>query len=279
MNGRGASIVYGSDLAVSALGIEPEGVPWPREATRCACCGKPVLPGDLAVRDKDRFGQQFTDGPSLACKGSGAVCGSCSAVMNAKPLRALQHAVVTAKAAYPIRKDVHRSWFLLTPPEPPYVVVVSDTKQAHLVWRTPVTMDNNLVVVRLGARLLRIRRWVLDQALRDCQLVADAVNAARVAGDAQGGRKRAEVEGLRHPFVALARDFDEPAHGVLRREVASEDERSPESGVGRAVARLKRLGPGELWALATLAKRNIEQPEKPAPISLEAVPEEEEAEA
>ena len=270
-------IVYGSDLAVSALGIQPEGVPWSREPTRCACCGKPVLPGDLAVRDKDRFGPQFTDGPYLACKGSGAVCGACSAVMNAKPLRALQRAVVTANAVYPIGRDAHRTWLLLQPPEPPYVAVVSDTKQAHLVWRTPVTMDNNLVVVRLGSRLLRIRRWLLEQAISDCQLVADAVNAARDAGDGQGRRKKAAVAGLRHPFVALSRELSEQAHGILRREVACEDERSPGSDVGKAVARLKRLGPGELWGLATLAKREVEAPERPEPISLNTVPQEDEA--
>lgn len=262
-----STVLYASDLAVSALGLKPEGAPWAREATHCACCGRPILPGDKAVRDSDRFGPSFTDGPSLACKGSGAVCGACSTIMNAAPLRALQCAVITEREAYPIGKDVNRSWFLLEPPEPPYVVVVSDTNQAHLVWRTPVTVDNNLVVVRLGARLMRIRRAILEQAVKDCLTAANAVNERRESSAAKG-RKATVIEGLRHPFVRLSRELDDARHGVLRHEVAAAAESEPESAVGSAVRRLLALGTGELWALATLVKRKPAEPERPEPIRL-----------
>lgn len=260
-----AGVVYSSDLAVQALKLPLDGAPWPKADTRCACCGKPILKGDLAVRDKDRFGQSFTDGPFLAARGSGAVCGACSAIMNAKPLMALQHAVITADGAYSIRKDIHRAWFLLTPPAPPYVAVVSDTKQAHLIWKTPPTLDNNLMIVRLGQRLLRIRRPVLMQALHDCQLAADALNA--LATEKTRGRP---AEGLRHPFVYLGRELDDPRHGLIRSDLERAPAAAPGTPVGQALQRLRQLTIGELWALATLAKRKVEEPTQPDPIDLNA---------
>lgn len=279
--------VYQSDIAIQGAKLELDGAPWKSEATGCACCGKPILPGDIAVRDKDRFGASFTDGPSLARRGSGAVCGACSALMNAKPLMALQHVVITRDAVYPIRKDIHRAWFLLTPPEPPYVAVVSDTKQAHLIWRTPPTLDNRLMIVRLGGRILRIRRPILERALVDCQIAADALNATRsglgaVAEPATGApigaggkvkakaKSRKPEEGLRHPFMRLGREFDDPRQGVIRRELLVSPLAAPGTPVAAAIGRLLALGPGELWALATLAKRKVEAPEKPAPLELNA---------
>ena len=256
--------IYSSDIAVSGAGLKPDGVPWVAAPTRCACCGKPVLTGDLAVRDKDRMGKQFTDGPSLAARGSGAVCGSCCALMNAVPLMALQNVVVTRDAAYPIRRDAHRAWFLLTPPKPPYVAVVNDTKQSHLIWRTPPTLDNDLVIVRLGARLMRIRRPVLMQAVADCQLTADAYN--ELAGTLNGSRR---IEGLRHAFLSLSRDMDNPLQGILRPLLAM-SEAAKSGPAAEAIRRLQSLSPGELWALATLAKRTVETPEKPDPIDLSA---------
>lgn len=257
------AIVYSSDIAVTALKLKLDGVPWTKQDTQCACCGKPIATGDMAVRDKDRFGQKFTDGPSLAARGSGAVCGACSSIMNAAPMRATQHAVITTEGAYSIRKDIHRAWFLLTPPNPPYVAVVSDTKLAHLIWKTPPTLDNNLVIVRLGQRLMRIRRPVLMQAIKDCQLAADALNA--MVAEKKRGRP---AESLRHPFVYLGRELDDPRHGVIRSDLERSPLAAPGTPEGEALRRLRQLTTGELWALSTLSKRQVEVPIKPDPIAL-----------
>lgn len=257
-------MIYPSDIAIEGARLQPDGVPWTGPATKCACCGKPVLPGDIAVRDKDRFGQSFMDGPSLAAKGSGAVCGACSAIMNAKPLIKLQSVVVCKDGAYSIGKDVNRAWFLLTPPEPPWVAVVSDTTQAHLIWRTPVTVDNELMIVRLGARLLRIRRQRLWQAIEDCQVAANALIVQR---EASGKRSASDAVGdLRHPFVALGREFDRPGQGILRPDFVKAASCSED--LAAVMRRLNDLSPGELWALATLVKRKVEEPVKPEPIEI-----------
>jgi CRISPR type IV-associated protein Csf1 len=257
-------MIYPSDIAIEGARLQPDGVPWAGSATKCACCGKAVLPGDIAVRDKDRFGPNFMDGPSLAAKGSGAVCGACSAIMNAKPLIKLQSVVVSRDGAYSISKDVNRAWFLLTPPEPPWVAVVSDTTQAHLIWRTPVTVDNELMIVRMGARLLRIRRQRLLQAIDDCQVAANALVSQRAAS---GKRSASDASAdLRHPFVALGREFDRPGQGVLRPDFIKASLGSPE--LLAVKRRLNELSPGELWALATLVKRKVEEPVKPEPIEI-----------
>lgn len=262
------SMIYASDLVVQGTGLELDGVPWSGAPTKCACCGKPILPGDIAVRDKHRFKQSFMDGPSLAVRGSGAVCGACSALMNAKPLIGMQCNVITKEGAFSIRKDVNRSWFLLTPPEPPWVAVVSDVKQCHMIWRTPVTVDNNLMIVRFGARIFRIRRQRLLQAIDDCAVAVQALEARQVRELGAKKKSAGDVNGaLRHPFVALHRDMDDPAVGQVRNDVLSllRDD-SCDSKVRSAITALYDLTPGEIWALATLVKRKVEDPQRPDPI-------------
>lgn len=263
-------MIYASDLAVRGTRLKLDGVPWSGPATKCACCGKPVLPGDIAVRDKHRFGQSFMDGPALAARGSGAVCGACSALMSAKPLITLQCHVITEDGAFSLKKDVHRAWFLLTPPEPPWVAVVSDTKQCHMIWRTPVTVDNNLMIIRFGARLFRIRRQRLIKAIDDCAIAVSALEARQIRD--HGARKKSasdEIGNLKHPFIALSRDMDRTSVGVLRPDVlALVDDEQCDGELRAAINRLYDLTSGEIWALATLVKRKVEEPEHPDPIHL-----------
>lgn len=261
--------IFASDIAVQAVKLNLDGIPWSGPTTHCACCARPVLPGDIAVRDKDRFRQSFTDGPSLADRGSGAVCGACSAVMNAGPMSKLQCHVITRNGAFPIGKDVNRAWFLMTPPEPPWVAVISQTTLSHLIWRTPVTIDNNLMIVRLGPRLLRIRRNLLLQGIADCQVVAEALSAAAVVQDGTKQRRAADSYGpLRHPFASLNRDVDDPDFGRIRADAYAllVDPHSP-TGLKQSIERLHQLGMGELWALATLVKRRVEVPTEPEPLN------------
>ena len=233
-----------TQLALEALGGARVGTPW-RIATRCACCGAPIAEGDLAVPTS--FGNNFTDDLSLATR-SGVVCGACAPFLTIGPMRALQKVVVTRDGAYPLAKDVHRAWFFLTPPEPPYVAVVSDSMLQHLVWRTPVTLSNDLQIVRLGQRLLTIRRPVLLAAL-------DWAREAMLATLEPG--QPAPENFARHPYVSLDREMTGTAHARIRNDVAAAPRAAP------WLAKLRELTPGETWALATLAKRAGVTPEQP----------------
>jgi len=228
-----------SALAVQALGMQPQGVPSPREGI-CAMCAAPIAVGDLFVRTE--YGQNFTDDASLAARGSGMLCGHCATAKTVGSMRLMQKAVFTREGAYPLAKDIHRAWFLLTPPEPPFVAVVSNSMQQHLVWRTPVSWSKDLFHVRFGGHLFKIRRPVLLEALDACaKFMSSQPENAGKTGDAI----------RKHPYVLLSRDAEELTHGVLR------------SDLGPTPAILHRLTPGEVWALATLAKAKTPSPEKP----------------
>lgn len=242
-------MISASHLARRALGLDPVGFAHESDPTRCALCRQPINPGDLA--GPVEFSAAFTDWASVG--DTGRACGDCNATTPQPILRNLQRVVITANGLYPIGTDDNRAWFLLTPPEPPFAAVVSTrsaTAAFHLHWKAPVTIDRQFISVQVDDQALHIRHPVLLAALAACQRVADGLQAIRPES-----RRR---ESLRHPFVALDRSTGEPAHGVLHPDVAT---LGPEHDAD--VSLLRRLWPGELWALATLAKANAPTPTRP----------------
>lgn len=248
-------IVYASELAAHALRLRPEGETHTAGKTACAMCGRPIPNGDRSSRLTPS--KSFTDWLSLTP--SGHICGWCASTSQQVNMRALQRAVITRDGVYPIGKDDHRAWFFLTPPEPPYAVVVSTgaaTAAFHLHWRTPVTLSNELVLVRVHDVVSTIRRGVLMKALGQCEELAAIEEAAAPP-------KRRTVQAgppRRHAFISLSRDLENPNHGKLR-ESAVKAARA--AGRDDLLLAMSQLTPGELWALATLAKANAPNPTKP----------------
>lgn len=244
--------LYTSEIAAQALRLEPQGTPHVGAATCCAMCARPILPGDLSVKFKPSH--TFTDWLNLTP--SDHLCGWCEVTTIQANMRPLQRGVITPDGVYPIGKDDNRAWFLLTPPQPPYAVVVSNrsaTSTFHLHWRTPVTLSNELVLVRVDDQVLRIRRKLLLGALAACQEVATLMHAHRAAT-----KKNAGTGAARHPFSSLDRSLSDSRHGRLR-----DDALAAAAGRTDLLEPLHRLGQGELWALATLAKANPPTPTKP----------------
>lgn len=238
-----------SRLARQALGLAPAGFAHEGEATHCALCRGAIAPGEPSAPVE--FSNAFTDWASVG--DTGRACGDCEATTPQPVLRNLQRVVITERGLYPIGTDDHRAWFLLTPPDPPFAVVVSTrsaTAAFHLHWKAPVTLDRNLIVVQLDDQALYIRHPILLLALEACRRVANGLQAARPES-----RRR---ERLNHPFVVLDRSVSEPAHGALHPDVAL---LGPEHADDLRL--LRRLWPGELWALATLAKANPPTPTQP----------------
>lgn len=174
-------------------------------------------------------------------------------------MRELQRAVITTLGIYSISTDDARAWFLLTPPEPPFVAVLqtrSPTSTFHLHWRTPVTIDKALLHIRVDDRLLQIRTETLYKAVEDCQIVADAMQALRPAA------KKRDV--LHHPFLFLDRALTDSSHGNLHHDAnALLEDPSTSKNIINALGRLQQLTTGELWGLATLAKAKLPLPTKP----------------
>lgn len=242
-----------SRLARQALSLDPVGYAHEGEATHCSLCRQPIAPGDIA--GPVEFSAAFTDWASVG--DTGRACGDCNATTPQPVLRNLQRSVITAQGIYPIGTDDHRAWFLLTPPEPPFCAVVSTrsaTAAFHLHWKAPVTIDRNFIAVQLDDQGIYIRHPVLLNALDACIRLGDALQALRPES-----RRR---ESLRHPFIALDRSASDPSHGALHPDVI---QLGPEHGDDLQL--LRRLWPGELWALATLAKANAPTPTQPALIT------------
>jgi len=227
-----------SKLACQALNLAPLGSAT-SHPDRCALCGGPIAAGDAIEPWKP--GPNFLDHPSTgaACTlepfDGHHACGECARMATKPVMEALGYACITADAAYPLATDVQRSWLLTEPPEPPFVVVIRTAQLQHLVWRAPVTLSRELIRACIGGHTVPIRRPLVWEALEriDTHL---------------GGR---------HPFIRLDRNGDHPAHGRLRTDL------DPAS-----VRWFRRLGPGELWALSVLAKRNPPTPTRGEPIAV-----------
>jgi len=216
----------------------------------CALCGVAILAGDIAR--EAGFTYNFTDYAALAAR-TNIACGACARMMTRTVMRRLQKVVVSKEGVYPLTKDAYRAWFFLTPPALPYVAVVGTTQLQHLIWRTPVTLDDRIQIVRVGSRLLRIRRCLLRQGLEAARRIADALGAAAPT-------RRPPLR-LRHPFSRLDRELASLAHGRFRPETAALCQE-----YAADIAELSSLGTGELWAMACLAKRYAPVPRRPPPV-------------
>lgn len=168
-------------------------------------------------------------------------CGWCASLLPKTVMHKTQVGVFGAFGALGLGKDVERAWLLLTPPKPPFVAVVADATLQHLVWKTPVTRSSDLLIIRLGHRILTINRPLL----LDLRSVLTAI------------RREHDIA----PFLRLDREVKDLSHGALNpllAEVVSHETRQ----------QLYAAGPGELWALATLVKKKPPTPVRPEPITL-----------
>lgn len=222
-----------SSIAAAALGLTPAGRPWGGAAGTllCALERRPLEPGEPCLPFKP--GPNFLDSTAIA--DSSVVSGAAALFMGKAVMLKTQRAVFSPEGAFSLATDAARAWFFLTPPKPPYVAVIADSMLQHLIWRAPVNLSQDLIRFRHGHKLLTVRRPRLIEAM----------NALRALGEPA--------------FVALDREGKHPGHGVLRNSCPPELARD-----------LADLTPGELLALATLAKKNTVTPERPEPIQLTA---------
>jgi CRISPR type IV-associated protein Csf1 len=248
-------MIYPSELAAQALQIAPTGTPHAAPPCACAMCARAIGSGDLSARLV--LTRTFTDFSSLVP--SDFVCGFCEATTHQDIMRELQRSVITAQGVYNLNKDESRAWFWLTPPEPPYVVVINHSVMGafHYFWRTPVTLDSNLIQVNVDGTVYRVRRQRVLQALEHGRaLIERAPVLARKKG------------ALKSPFQTLMREAGrKPSerHGWLAPDchtlAAMFDD------CREAVAFLTALTPGELFALTPLLKQNPSAPVRPELLS------------
>lgn len=229
-----------SRLVAQGLGLDPLGVP-ARSEGRCAYCATRIAPGDIA--GPFRPGSSFCDGWEVGAPGSPVACGHCLAIGERRVLSHLGAFVASAAGVFPVLRNEHRAWLLTEGPEPPFVAAIGTSKSQHLAWRTPVSLCRERFLVRVGTRVLPVRRARLEEARERIE------------------RERPEAARGPWPFLALDRALTGAHHGALREDTPG------------ALARwiTARLGAGEIWALGLCLRRPVVVPERPEPLSIRAL--------
>lgn len=242
------------EMVCRALDLEPYTEEIAAEDTRCSFCGVPIAKGDYCkTKALQALGaDSFTSDASLACR-TNVACKWCPPCMTKEVLQKLPNTVVTKAGLFAIGKDENREWFFRTPPAPPFAAFFVTAKMAHVAWRTPLTLDKNLITVRLNDQLLTIRHDRLMQGIEDCKRAGELLAEAGAQKIESAGKKHKKVIFVRnHPFVSLDREIHSTTHGqLLPQFVALAGENSEAATIAN---RLSTLSKGELFALATLAK-------------------------
>lgn len=225
-----------SELTCRAFGIKPEGNP-ATESAYCMWCGDHIEIGEKIAKFTPQ--PSFMDGPSLARHGKpGYLCGWCVPLATKTGLGRTQQALVTLDGAYSIGKSVCKRWVLEHTPEPPFVMVSSDTKSQHMIWRTPVTRSKDLIYFRLGGRLFRLRMQRVRAAVKSIQALTKKINAT-----------------VKKPVLSLFASLDtgiaDPEFGKFKESALAHMDREMEE-------EFFALNPGEIWAVSMLSRTNLE---------------------
>lgn len=172
-------MITAPQIALTAIGLAPEGsrtCAADGAGVPCSVCGAPIHAGDPV--DPLSFPASFTNRASLAVPGGAWRCGACTAIMSRGIFQlGAANVLIHASGIYPILKREHRAWAFLEPPEPPFAICLQDAKQQHVVWRAPVTLSRDFLMLRLGEKVFRLRR----QHLLDAREEAIRLNSLRTA--------------------------------------------------------------------------------------------------
>lgn len=169
-----------SQLACRGVGIKPA-----KDLTKhagdkvpCMMCGAPIAKGD-PVDTAPKFGANFVDWPSMAAPTSEVICWGCHEVkkVDRGMLQAGAKAVYTANAAFKAHSREEQAYHLYNPPAEPFIFVQGIATSEHIVWKTPVALDQDRFPVRVGTHLLTINRKPVLAALEIWKAAVTAVQA------------------------------------------------------------------------------------------------------
>lgn len=252
-----------SELICQWMKIAPVGVPHKGEVTRCCYCGRVINPKDLCT--PRALGNNFMDHESLAA-GTNISCGFCAPLCAKGFLSKVGGAVICEEGALSILSDPNRAWFLLTPPQPPFVVFArSIANSQHLAWKAAVTLDLEAMQVQFGPHNLVIRHSVLLQALQVCTGLGQIMTQEYPA-------KNGEFS-WSHPFNRINRMLNDMGSKqvearTLRFSPVALGLAAKDRGFADGLEFLKNITDGELWALMSLVGDKAEKAAKPRPINL-----------
>ena len=186
----------------------------------CQLCAAPLHGHGVAWK----VPTNFTDGFDLGAPASSTLCADCATLVAAGDstissrtiLGKLARFVANEEGAWKFSANTARAWLFHSPPATPFLACISQQKSQHLIWRTPPTLDPDLIVIRLGSKLMNIRRRAV-------------LEAAEL------------LDGKPFPYVALDRDLQDGEHGRLKADLEP-----------TIRSTLQTLTPHETWAMSCL---------------------------
>lgn len=243
-----------TELVLAATGLKPEGSDVCDErhtGMSCAVCGVSLRAGDPV--DDLVLPPSFTNHNALAHPGNPWRCGACTAVMTRSIFQMGASSVLICRdGIFPIMKKEHRAWALQTPPDTPFALCVQNAKQQHVVWRTPVTLSKEQILIRVGEQVVRLRR----------SLLLKAADEARYLAQLKSEKGRPVKDAIESPFVADWK-FQSSDGGRLKRFVYKLLEQ--EQITTDNISSLLQLNAGEAWALGAFLHEKPIAPESITP--------------
>lgn len=228
----------------SSIGIAPTGTEQADHAGECAMCGGHYNKGDVVEPFKPEA--SFTDYTALAFPQATHICGACKALWRREFMQTYSKVVVSEEGMHMFASNDNQAYWLLEPPKPPFMMLISDQQLMHIVWKTPVSLSRDFYFVRLGEKTFSIRRNLLKDAREAAFLLSDAINKNTKE---KAGKKGQEAK-FRSPFDRLDRNLENGLHGMISYFTKQLSNEIPE--LKESVRLLERLTPGELWGLTSI---------------------------
>jgi CRISPR type IV-associated protein Csf1 len=241
-----------SKIALHAAGLPQVSEYALEEKAHCVMCGTEMQAGELAGPWQPT--KTFTNWTQLRAPESAHICPDCAGVWRSEFTQAwVNGAIYNADGVYKVNSADTMAHALLNPPTTPFVWARGDQKIQHLVWRTPVTTDANLLAIRLGEKVVMIRRMMVIQTML---FVRDIEELIKAMPKDKKLPKRANPGNEYGIFKYLDWGIDSVDHGLLSDgfiKLANSGENNAEPFL-KLKNLLESLNFGEVWALMILLK-------------------------
>ena len=246
-------LIYPSELVIKGAGFAeqlPEGVSAESDG-HCGMCAKPHKKGDQV--DFLVIPKTFTVENAIYDPHAPYRCLHCAAIMDEKEfIFRWGNAVVTENAIYPCLKRIHRGYWFLNPPEPPFAFYMQISKSQHVAWRSPVNYSRDVVYFRLGEDVHKVRT----------QKIADGLAATQVLIEAhkeQYAKKTIKRKPMRTALAFCDMKGQRVGQSEIYPWVTEVVEMLPE--LEQHVKQLQSLTSSEAYALDFVLTENLEKPE------------------
>lgn len=225
-----------------AAGVKATGAPASKDCT-CIMCGAKLAAGDLVNPIlKDTFGESFNNKLDIHQRGD-VLCGDCDVLWSKDFLQKYSKSYATAEGVFKLASNLDIQAFILNPPPPPFVAIYNTRQQQHMIWRTPVCLSSQILIVRMDDDILKVDRAKVLAGVRAWQYVVE----------------RMKVLGFKGMPAYPDRTLSSRSTGSIRADVAAKIGAEGPEGA-QAITALRALRMGEWWAMTALNKVDLNDP-------------------